>query len=468
MTSTAKLALTVATIGLALTGHAQSQNFYQSCVVERCSAQQVAVFYQQYQQAVYLTTPPNNQAVPVLAGGSPNVSPDVVAKMISAFLKAGNMVRSVDAIPDKSVVPPTMVVNYPDSIFAFDQPNATGNVWQLPTPKNQINPEPRLQSFWCGKNVYGFIGDDANPDVPVAICIGPGPQFVTQNIDEFGWIATRNEVPIATVPTAGQANQPPNGYRAIMQNANLHTRIGLAHGVCNLTPAECAGTTSMTDLMHPIIGWEAATWRRALYPAQLIVNTSYFLRCAPEGAYRCGKSYGLLIRDGVQIYPYDSLDVTKEGSYQLDAILFSKTGTASIVMYEDLPAALAANNTQNAVAGNYVVKAGQVQNDRLGRVHEGDRNESRTAIALTSSGELWIVVVQPGHGKRDLGYSASDLVGYLLRLGASDIIMLDGGGSSQLSCLICDPSAESVPGDGTGYRAIPAALAIVGGINPPS
>ncbi len=61
-----------------------------------------------------------------------------------------------------------------------------------------------------------------------------------------------------------------------------------------------------------------------------------------------------------------------------------------------------------------------------------DRRHPRTAVGRTSEGDIWFVVVDGRH-EWSRGVSLSEMAKVMLRLGCTDAINLDGGGSSQMN-----------------------------------
>ncbi len=83
----------------------------------------------------------------------------------------------------------------------------------------------------------------------------------------------------------------------------------------------------------------------------------------------------------------------------------------------------------------------------------------RTAVGWKSDGTLLLVVVDGRQPRYSVGMSLPELAGLLVRLGASEAINLDGGGSSTLVFL---DEARNRPSDPTGERAVGNALIVLG------
>jgi hypothetical protein len=84
----------------------------------------------------------------------------------------------------------------------------------------------------------------------------------------------------------------------------------------------------------------------------------------------------------------------------------------------------------------------------------------RTAIGWSSrSGRVWLVVVDGRQPPRSAGMTLAELTALFQRLGATDALNLDGGGST---ALVVNGILQNRPSDAEGERAVGNALALVG------
>jgi hypothetical protein len=89
----------------------------------------------------------------------------------------------------------------------------------------------------------------------------------------------------------------------------------------------------------------------------------------------------------------------------------------------------------------------------------GGRRHPRTAIGWTPDRRLLLVVVDGRQPGRSDGMSLEELTWLFARLGASDALNLDGGGST---ALVANGALVNRPSDREGERAVGNALALVG------
>jgi hypothetical protein len=104
---------------------------------------------------------------------------------------------------------------------------------------------------------------------------------------------------------------------------------------------------------------------------------------------------------------------------------------------------------------------------RAGRAMLGEQNvvasfgasrHPRTALGWTPDGRLLLVVVDGRQPEYSAGMSLDELTWLFQRLGASDALNLDGGGSS---AMVVDGAVVNRPSDREGERAVGNALALV-------
>lgn len=106
---------------------------------------------------------------------------------------------------------------------------------------------------------------------------------------------------------------------------------------------------------------------------------------------------------------------------------------------------------QNAVSGTPLVTAGSYVGDSLAGPDPSCRL-ARSAVGISADGNtLYVVVVNPGdHGTCRVpvqGTSLAGLANYIISLGASDAINLDGGGSAQLYFQQSGVKVKTLPAD---------------------
>lgn len=125
-----------------------------------------------------------------------------------------------------------------------------------------------------------------------------------------------------------------------------------------------------------------------------------------------------------------------------------------------LSAQLGAPGAVDAIGGNPMLVAG-------GRVVDGDVNGSgaffdrnpRTAVGLTATGQLLLVVVDGRQGAYSAGMTLRELAGLMADLGAQTAVNLDGGGSSEM---FLNGLVANRPSDGR-ERLVSSALVVLPG-----
>jgi hypothetical protein len=121
---------------------------------------------------------------------------------------------------------------------------------------------------------------------------------------------------------------------------------------------------------------------------------------------------------------------------------------------------LGAPGAVDAIGGNPMLVAG-------GRIVDGDVNGSgaffernpRTAVGLTGSGQLLLVVVDGRQGSYSAGMTLRELAGLMADLGAQTAVNLDGGGSSEM---FLNGLVVNRPSDGR-ERLVSSALVVLPG-----
>jgi len=115
--------------------------------------------------------------------------------------------------------------------------------------------------------------------------------------------------------------------------------------------------------------------------------------------------------------------------------------------------------TVDAIGGNpLLVVGGRVQTDLAGPGSFYARNP-RTAVGVTDTGTLLLVVVDGRQGAYSAGMTMVELADLMQALGARDAINLDGGGSSTM---VLNGLVVNRPSDG-GERRVSSALVVLPG-----
>lgn len=164
--------------------------------------------------------------------------------------------------------------------------------------------------------------------------------------------------------------------------------------------------------------------------AQLAINASYFLPF--KGGSKGGEDYYPHIGDPVSVSgaeisggkPVSPVETTLDE--RVDAMLCFRQAQVVIVDGQQCPGGY----TDGVAAGPRLLAGGEVKASNLAYAKE--RNP-RTAFALSADRKrAWIVLVD-GRQRDSKGMALGDLAALLRKLGASDAINLDGGGSSTLA-----------------------------------
>lgn len=115
--------------------------------------------------------------------------------------------------------------------------------------------------------------------------------------------------------------------------------------------------------------------------------------------------------------------------------------------------------TVDAIGGNpLLVVGGRAQNDLAGSTAFHARNP-RTAVGVTDTGTLLLVVVDGRQGAYSAGMTLVELADLMLSLGARDAVNLDGGGSSEM---FLNGLVVNRPSDGR-ERLVSTALVVLPG-----
>nr|WP_252729184.1 phosphodiester glycosidase family protein [Aliiglaciecola lipolytica] len=114
-----------------------------------------------------------------------------------------------------------------------------------------------------------------------------------------------------------------------------------------------------------------------------------------------------------------------------------KGGTAAIDHRDDISEALPENNRINFYQ-NWVLK-----------------RHPRTAVGVTNTGDVYVVVVYGRDPFKSIGASITEMSELMLELGVQKAINLDGGGSS---VMVVNGQITGKPSDSNGERAVAEAL----------
>jgi hypothetical protein len=187
--------------------------------------------------------------------------------------------------------------------------------------------------------------------------------------------------------------------------------------------------------------------------AVLAVNASYFLPFVggskggddfvPQPGQAAAAS-GAVISDGATVSPVEGIDA------RVDSMICFAPTRAAIVEGQVCPAGF----TEGVSAGPRILKAGEfVPRRRLGRdgvfhgateltpeeaaqlatAPPGSGGGPRTVAGLNADGtKLWLVVADGRQPGWSLGASTDDILALFRKLGASDVMSLDGGGSATM------------------------------------
>jgi hypothetical protein len=240
------------------------------------------------------------------------------------------------------------------------------------------------------------------------------------------------------------------------------------------------------DQVLPVVRSNAGStvppWSVA-FPAELVVNAAYFSNCCDFYTYNCVNAAGLWIDRGKEHHPPQSTD---NDDHRMDALLLFDTPKgmsnpgaeyARIVANAALPRQL--NKVRTAVAGHLAMANSQLIKP-CKDCHEPDQPEPRTAVGYLPPGfptgcipdagngapSLVIVVLQRGSAptatSKKWGITVEAMTLWMRdKLCTPDVLMLDGGGSSQFYW--SNPNGGewvSPPGDDKGYRPVPTILRI--------
>jgi hypothetical protein len=235
--------------------------------------------------------------------------------------------------------------------------------------------------------------------------------------------------------------------------------------------------TTNRDYPEPV--QTVAAWQgKPAYTAALMINANFFEIVDYSGPYGfpCTRSLGLLVSNGSVVQS----DTARVHGSPTDALVFySEAGIdagkplAEVVSNADLAALVARGYVHDAVSGFRMVHNGAAV-PVPESVHPA-AHLARTAIGLRSDRKtLVVVVVQPGPvdgDPGDGGTSVPALAQYLISLGVTEALNLDGAGSSQLRYVDASGRVtELPPGDerptGNAYRPVPSVIGFRGQLNP--
>ena len=183
----------------------------------------------------------------------------------------------------------------------------------------------------------------------------------------------------------------------------------------------------------------------------VVINGNWFLaREYRYFSYRYPCSYpkGIHVANGIVLAEPDVPDRRRGGSASIfDALAVRATCDGHHLEILTTPTRSDMQPFLHAVAGFRLLAHGVVSERKEEASNNPTERKARTGVGMNGT-TAWFVVVQPGPGAPG-GVTAEEFAQIFLRLGASDAINLDNGGSSQL--YFRDPESfdvvESLPGD---------------------
>ncbi|WP_157950114.1 phosphodiester glycosidase family protein [Vallitalea okinawensis] len=187
------------------------------------------------------------------------------------------------------------------------------------------------------------------------------------------------------------------------------------------------------------------------YIDQTVLKTTQYLDDQYEGVYK------IIIEDDIIVDIVDdtsTVDVPENGyiitmnyGFYTEAIELFEEGQKVFIVPD---AEIDLEKLEFAISGGgQIVKGGQVIEEPGLEVKENERHP-RTAIGISKDGNQVIMMVVDGRGK-SIGATDKELANLMIEEGAYDAMLLDGGGSSELTYI---PSGEegftvaNVPSDG--------------------
>ena len=117
-------------------------------------------------------------------------------------------------------------------------------------------------------------------------------------------------------------------------------------------------------------------------------------------------------------------------------------------------------NAVDVIGGNpMLVMGGRVLDDQVSRSDAFSNRNPRTAVGVTSAGQLLLVVVDGRQGNYSVGMSLRELAQFMADIGAQTAMNLDGGGSSEM---FLNGLVVNRPSDGR-ERLVSSALVVLPG-----
>lgn len=179
------------------------------------------------------------------------------------------------------------------------------------------------------------------------------------------------------------------------------------------------------------------------------VNADFFSFTPP------GVPTGALVARGIMLSPPSNRPV-----FTIDS-----TGAPHIMVLHLGETGLAPFHPLEAVGGQpVIVRDGEVTAAATDTNAFATTRHPRTAVGVTRSGHLLLVVVDGRQAPYSVGMSLAELAQLMRALGAQDALNLDGGGSTTM--VARDPASGEIqivnhPSDKEGERAVGDALAVV-------
>jgi uncharacterized protein YigE (DUF2233 family) len=128
---------------------------------------------------------------------------------------------------------------------------------------------------------------------------------------------------------------------------------------------------------------------------------------------------------------------------RFDALVFYSNGKAAIVSQAELfDKENTGENIRNAVGGFYRILQGGVITERAQT--QGNIRHPRSAVGVSSGGDILYLLVIDGRRLGSIGATETEIGIILQKLGASDGLNLDGGGSTALALKYPDGKVRTV------------------------
>jgi hypothetical protein len=197
-------------------------------------------------------------------------------------------------------------------------------------------------------------------------------------------------------------------------------------------------------------------------------------------AVRLRRTGAPALREGRTVQGYQVVDERGQGAARCapaplagagDDVLTAPTGSPAGSLVAELVTGEAVEfswslgwpDVRDALGGSPVlVQAGAVIEANVNGTDRFSQRNPRTAVGHRSDGTVLLVTVSGRGADGSAGMTLRELAGFFVRLGASDALNLDGGGSTTL---VIDGEVQNSPSDGL-ERAVSSALVLTAGNEP--